>query len=134
MSYYRALQKTRNASQLNHFYSAKMLAKEEATMKELPKGNQAKYIQFMKAGLINKIRTTNEIITGDSSRVFVEAIGDKLMNSLEAMQCGTAKPIIQRYGAFFLVREDGQWKIDADLWNADPLPADVRNPDQPGRQ
>jgi hypothetical protein len=130
LDYYNTLASAKNPTQLLQFYSAKLRSEQEQTIKQVTPARISKFMQYLRLGLLKKIRTINETIDGDNALVYVEATTNDPMDTLQAQQCGTVKPIMQKYGAYFLVKENGQWKVDSEKWDSKPLAANLTNPNK----
>lgn len=121
--YYKALETAKTPKDLFSFYTKRHLADKEKELKGVPADRLSKFAQFNRLGLPKTIKTTSEKIEGEKAKVAVSA-----SNSAPLEPSSSKEFVIQKFGVYFLARENGKWKIDAAEWSSDSDNSGNTNP------
>lgn len=125
--YLAALVTAKSPSALEKYRTQRAQAEESSMTKALPPARQAKYLSYLKLGLPARNKAVSEQITGDSALVVIEKVGEAPMEKY-ASSDPSVTMVLEKYGSYFLKRENGTWKIDTSSWNADLARSPKKNP------
>ncbi len=126
--YYRTLAVTTSLQDLDKFESQRSCKERQSMLKDVPPVRKDKYLKFLRIGIPKTIKINSEAIEGDNAKVFIQAVGSAPMTAAPVQKDPSVQLILQKFGAFFLKREQDHWLIDAQEWDSNPIASTMVNP------
>lgn len=127
-NYYLALAKAGKLQDLKAFESERCFLKQAEFEGKMPPNRTSEFVSFMKFGHPKSIKITTAEIKGERANVLVQALNTTPLQAPPPQKDPHVSLPVQTVGMYYLVRENGLWKIDGEDWRTDKSELKTVNP------
>ena len=126
--YLRTLSAAKTQEELDKFETKNYSGKQHTLLNGIAPARKAAFTPYLRTGLPKTVKVSSEKINGETAKVDMQAVGNQPMQPAQQSKDPSVELVMQKFGTFFLKREEGQWKIDAECWDSDKSQCPSINP------